>query len=453
MTEFVEGWVVAQVLGEGAYGEVRLLVHGASGAAVAVKAAQGSGGAREAALQRALRHPHVLRCLGERTHLQHHYVFLEYAQGGELFDRIEPDVGMDSDTARRYWRETLSGLEYLHARGVAHRDIKPENLLLDHHDRVKISDFGLATVFRHGGRERMLSRVCGTPPYAAPEVLSAAQRPYRAAPADLWSAAVVLVAMLAGELPWERASHSDARYAAWVGGAADGADSARAGAADSAKAGAPWHKLPLRCASLLRAALHPDPARRPALADVLAHPWTRDRTSGPLRDEPRAWCSQPSCGPGPASPNELSQDDMEALLWHSQPAHADELVVEAAVSQRLVRRRTRVWLRCGAREALAALEEAARAAGLAVRALHVRVRVLAAAELRVRAWAAPLPPGHEARAVLEFRRSRGCGLQFKRCFLRLRAALQPLAAPAPALGPALPLAEPMLQDAAPGPAD
>ncbi|XP_028042381.1 serine/threonine-protein kinase grp [Bombyx mandarina] len=430
MTEFVEGWVVAQVLGEGAYGEVRLLVHGASGAAVAVKAAQGSGGAREAALQRALRHPHVLRCLGERTHLQHHYVFLEYAQGGELFDRIEPDVGMDSDTARRYWRETLSGLEYLHARGVAHRDIKPENLLLDHHDRVKISDFGLATVFRHGGRERMLSRVCGTPPYAAPEVLSAAQRPYRAAPADLWSAAVVLVAMLAGELPWERASHSDARYAAWVAGAA--------GAADSAKAGAPWHKLPLRCASLLRAALHPDPARRPALADVLAHPWTRDRTSGPLREEPRAWCSQPSCGPGPASPDELSQDDMEALLWHSQPAHADELVVEAAVSQRLVRRRTRVWLRCGAREALAALEEAARAAGLA---------------LRVRAWAAPLPPGHEARAVLEFRRSRGCGLQFKRCFLRLRAALQPLAAPAPALGPALPLAEPMLQDAAPGPAD
>lgn len=74
------------------------------------------------------------------------------------------------------------------------------------------------------------------------------------------------------ELPWERASHSDARYAAWVAGAA--------GAADSAKAGAPWHKLPLRCASLLRAALHPDPARRPALADVLAHPWTRDRTSG-----------------------------------------------------------------------------------------------------------------------------------------------------------------------------
>lgn len=79
---------------------VRLLVHARSGAAVALKAvragegeAQGeargeAGACREAALQRALRHPHVLRCLGERTHQGLHYMFLEYAQGGELFDRI-----------------------------------------------------------------------------------------------------------------------------------------------------------------------------------------------------------------------------------------------------------------------------------------------------------------------------------------------------------------------------
>lgn len=84
-------------------GRVRLLVHARSGAAVALKAVRvegtgagggGAGGAapagasREAALQRALRHPHVVRCLGERTHQGLHYMFLEYAQGGELFDRI-----------------------------------------------------------------------------------------------------------------------------------------------------------------------------------------------------------------------------------------------------------------------------------------------------------------------------------------------------------------------------
>lgn len=105
---------------------------------------------------------------------------------------------MGEERARRYWSQTLRGLEYLHSRGVAHRDIKPENLLLDEHDRVKISDFGMATVFRHGARERLLARVCGTVPYAAPEVLRAQEQPYRAPPADAWAAALVLLAMLAG---------------------------------------------------------------------------------------------------------------------------------------------------------------------------------------------------------------------------------------------------------------
>lgn len=51
---------------------------------------------------------------------------------------------------------------------------------------------------RHGARERLLTRVCGTAPYAAPEVLRARAAPYRAPPADLWAAALVLLAMLAG---------------------------------------------------------------------------------------------------------------------------------------------------------------------------------------------------------------------------------------------------------------
>lgn len=50
--------------------------------------------------------------------------------------------------AQRYFNQLLSGVDYLHTRGVAHRDLKPENLLLDEHDNVKISDFGMATMFR-----------------------------------------------------------------------------------------------------------------------------------------------------------------------------------------------------------------------------------------------------------------------------------------------------------------
>lgn len=50
--------------------------------------------------------------------------------------------------AQKYFKQLITGVEYLHERGVAHRDIKPENILLDDNDDVKISDFGMATMFR-----------------------------------------------------------------------------------------------------------------------------------------------------------------------------------------------------------------------------------------------------------------------------------------------------------------
>lgn len=51
--------------------------------------------------------------------------------------------------AQRYFNQLMSGVNFLHTRGVAHRDLKPENLLLDEHDNLKISDFGMATMFRY----------------------------------------------------------------------------------------------------------------------------------------------------------------------------------------------------------------------------------------------------------------------------------------------------------------
>lgn len=126
---------------------------------------------KEICIQKILHHPNVLRYYGTRSQSDIEYIFLEYAAGGELFDRIgmrvffclfkcdssswcsfhlvsEPDVGMPLRAARKYFNQLLSGVKYLHSKGVAHRDLKPENLLLDEHDNLKISDFGMATMFR-----------------------------------------------------------------------------------------------------------------------------------------------------------------------------------------------------------------------------------------------------------------------------------------------------------------
>ncbi|CAG9113595.1 unnamed protein product [Plutella xylostella] len=437
--EFVEGWLVAQVLGEGSYGEVRLLVNartGASGGLKTVRSDPGSASAgatpaaREAALHRALRHPHVLRCLGERTHGDLHYMFLEYAQGGELFDRIEPDVGMPCGPARRYWRQVLDGVQYLHSRGVAHRDLKPENLLLDHDDNVKISDFGMATLFRHGGKERLLSRVCGTLPYAAPEVLAAAERPYRAAPADLWAVAVVLVAMLAGELPWEKAHTACANYAAWLSGGG-----AR-----------PWGKLDTRALALVKRALQPEPTRRYTLDQLMRHPWTTasgaDEVDSPKEESSwRGYSSQPAAAAGA-----LSAADMDDMLSYSQPAHADDMLLatqsdrqtqltQQSVLQRLVRRMTRVWVRVDEAAALEALCGVLSEQHYQHHYVHPRILAIECGSgLKMRAWAlrAGAPSG-DPTVLLEFRRSRGCGLEFKRRYLQIKRALEPIAAPPPPL--------------------
>ena len=63
----------------------------------------------------------------------------------------------------------MSGVEYLHQLRVCHRDLKPENFLLDFDQNIKIVDFGLSNTYLQG---QNLQTACGSPCYAAPEVVS-----------------------------------------------------------------------------------------------------------------------------------------------------------------------------------------------------------------------------------------------------------------------------------------
>ena len=65
---------------------------------------------------------------------------------------------MPSHSAQIFMRHLLNGVDYLHKKGIVHRDIKPENLLIDGNGILKISDFGMATIFRLKGKERKLDK-------------------------------------------------------------------------------------------------------------------------------------------------------------------------------------------------------------------------------------------------------------------------------------------------------
>lgn len=117
---------------------------------------------KEVLIHKTLSHVNIIKYISSFQQLDKFYIVLEYASGGELFDRIEPDFGMNMSLAHRYFVQLINGVEYLHSKGIVHRDLKPENLLLNDADQIKIADFGLATLFQYRGNERLLTSPCGT---------------------------------------------------------------------------------------------------------------------------------------------------------------------------------------------------------------------------------------------------------------------------------------------------
>ena len=122
---------------------------------------------------------------------------LEYA-GSELFNYIVDHGKMQEDKARKFFQQIVCAVEYCHRHKIVHRDLKPENLLLDEQLHVKIADFGLSNIMTDGN---FLKTSCGSPNYAAPEVISG--KLYAGPEVDVWSCGVILYVLLVGRLPFD----------------------------------------------------------------------------------------------------------------------------------------------------------------------------------------------------------------------------------------------------------
>ncbi|KAL6847251.1 hypothetical protein ACP4OV_023104 [Aristida adscensionis] len=258
---------LGRLLGRGTFAKVYLARPLAGGEAVAVKVidkaeVMGTAGMaprvlREVAAMRRLRHPNVLRLhevLATRARV---YLVMELAPGGDLLSRLAalPRRRLPEHAARRAFAQLVAALAHCHARGVAHRDVKPQNVLLDGGGNLKVSDFGLAALPDSRRDDGRLHTACGTPAYAAPEVLR--RSAYDGAKADAWSCGVILFVLLAGRLPFDdsniaamcrRAHRREYELPPWVSPAAR---------------------------RLVSRLLDPNPATRVAVGELAAHPWLK----------------------------------------------------------------------------------------------------------------------------------------------------------------------------------
>ncbi|TKA72533.1 hypothetical protein B0A55_06425 [Friedmanniomyces simplex] len=197
---------VIKTLGEGSFGKVKLAIHRVSNQQVALKiiarrklVTRDMAGRIEREIQylQLLRHPHIIKLFTVITTSNEIIMVLEYA-GGELFDYIVQNGKMAEDKARKFFQQIVCAVEYCHRHKIVHRDLKPENLLLDENLNVKIADFGLSNIMTDGN---FLKTSCGSPNYAAPEVISG--KLYAGPEVDVWSCGVILYVLLVGRLPFD----------------------------------------------------------------------------------------------------------------------------------------------------------------------------------------------------------------------------------------------------------
>ncbi|KAJ4292549.1 hypothetical protein N0V90_009212 [Kalmusia sp. IMI 367209] len=311
-------YILGQTLGEGEFGKVKMGWKKDSSVEVAIKLIRREtlgGNAnrlqkiyREIHILRGLEHPNIVR-LHEMVETERHIgIILEYASGGELFDYILNHRYLKDNAARRLFAQLISGVGYLHKKGIVHRDLKLENLLLDRNRNIIITDFGFANTFdpndelgeeiefnlsnkdfikamglegTDGARRGDLMQTsCGSPCYAAPELV-VSDSLYTGRKVDVWSCGVILVGSQAPDLLTETNS---AQYAMLAGYLPFDDDPANPEGDNinllykyivSTPLTFPEYVTP-HARDLLKRILVPDPRKRADLFEVARHSWLSD---------------------------------------------------------------------------------------------------------------------------------------------------------------------------------
>jgi eukaryotic-like serine/threonine-protein kinase len=157
---------------------------------------------REARAASALQHPNIVQVFDYGQTGPSYYIVMEFVDGTDLRRYIKKHGVLSNERAIEIAHDVALGLGAAHKRGIVHRDVKPQNIMLNDSGLVKLTDFGIASMYKDAEAERLTTTgmTLGTVQYYAPEQ---AQGEIVSPPADIYALGIVLYEMLTGRTPFD----------------------------------------------------------------------------------------------------------------------------------------------------------------------------------------------------------------------------------------------------------
>eukprot|EP01017_Pseudomicrothorax_dubius_P018488 TRINITY_DN2043_c0_g1_i4.p1 TRINITY_DN2043_c0_g1~~TRINITY_DN2043_c0_g1_i4.p1 ORF type:complete len:393 (+),score=67.18 TRINITY_DN2043_c0_g1_i4:379-1557(+) len=205
------------LIGEGAYGKVYKALNKKTGKFLAVKSIQLVGDLsqsfanledlnREIPILRQLSHENIVQLYSYSVHGETVQLYMELMPGGSIASMLKQFGRFEEPVIKRFTRQILNGLVYLHSKGVIHRDLKGANILTDNFGNVKLADFGSSHIIINvplltASQTAVCTSMKGSLYWMAPEVLNQERHGKRV---DIWSLGCTIIEMATASYPWPR---------------------------------------------------------------------------------------------------------------------------------------------------------------------------------------------------------------------------------------------------------
>ena len=250
-----------RLLGKGAFGKVNLSLHVLTGRLVAIKSINKSKIVSAHQRKKIIHETNIMKLLSNSNNIvriyemyetqKHICIVMEYICAGDLLSYIRKRNPINENICKYIFKQIILGLSFIHRNKIVHRDIKLDNILIDLDNNIKICDFGVSKRITNSNDK--MNEQCGTPAYMAPEIIKG--NGYEGYGADIWSAGVVLYALLSGTLPFKGGDLDELHFNILKGNFKDVKD------------------ISHEANHLLHSLLEIDVNKRITTEEILTHPW------------------------------------------------------------------------------------------------------------------------------------------------------------------------------------